>query len=50
MRRGKLEHLVTSGMIVGKCCRENQEENMLDELKKWLNVIQVTDALKATRD
>ena len=35
MRREKLEHLVTTGMIQEKCSREKQQEKMLDELTKW---------------
>ena len=45
MRREKLEHLVTSGMIVGK-----QRQKLLNGLTKWLKVGQGTEALKATRD
>ena len=44
MRRGKLEHLVTTGMIEGK-----QREKILDELTKW-PVGRVIVALKTTRD
>ena len=39
-----------TGMIIGKCSREKHCENMLDGLKKRLNVGRVTDALRETRD
>ena len=38
MPREKQEHLVTSGMIVGKCRRGKQREKM-DELPKWVKVM-----------
>ena len=38
MRRKKLEHLVTTGMIEGKCSWGKQHEKMLDGLTKWLKV------------
>ena len=50
MRREKLEHLVTTGMIKEKLSRGKQPEKVLDGLTKWLNVGCMTDALKATRD
>ena len=45
MRREKLEHLVTTGMIEGK-----QREKTLDGLTKWPKAGRVTETLKATRD
>ena len=48
-RREKLEHLVTAGMIEGKCSSGKQREKMFDGLRKWLKVGRVTEALKATR-
>ena len=50
MRRGKLEHLVTTGMIKGKCSRRTECEKMLDGLKKWFKVGRVADILKAEQD
>ena len=50
MRRKKLEHLVTIGMIEGKRSRGKKHEKMLDGLTKWLKVGRVTEALKTTRD
>ena len=50
MRGEKLEHLVTTEMVVGKRSRGKQGGKMLDGLTKWLKVGRVTDALKATRD
>ena len=49
IRGEKLEHLVSTGLIKGKCSSGKQHE-MLDGLTKWLKVRQVTDALKVTRD
>ena len=51
MRRAKLEHLVTIiGMTEGKRGRVKQPEKMLDGIRNWVKVGQVTDALKVTRD
>ena len=50
MRREKLEHLVTTRMIEGKCSRGKQCEKILDALREWLKVSRVTEALKETRD
>ena len=49
MRRKKLEHLVTTGIIEGKCCRGKQREKM-DGLTKWLKVGRATDASKASKN
>ena len=49
MKREKLEHLVTTGMIKGKHSRGKQLDKMLDGLRKWLRVRRVREALKATR-
>ena len=45
MRREKLDHFVTIGVIEGK-----QKENMLDGQKNWLKVGQVTEALAAAKE
>ena len=50
MRREILEHLVTTGMIEGKCSRGKQREKMLDKLTKRLEVERGTEALNATMD
>ena len=52
MRREKLEHLVTTGMIEGKRSMGKQREKMLIglDLAKERNVGRATDALKATMD
>ena len=34
MRREKLEHLMTTGMIEGKCSREKQSKKMLNGLEQ----------------
>ena len=50
MRREKVEHLVTTGLIKGKCNKGKQREKMLDGLTKWLKSRKVSDAMKAKRD
>ena len=51
MRTEELEHLMTTGTSEGKPSRgKQQQEKMLDELTKWLNVGRVTDTLKVHRD
>ena len=44
MRREKLEHLGTTGMI------DRKRSRYWDRLIKWLKVGRVTDSLKAMRD
>ena len=50
MRREKLEHLITTGMMEGKRSRGKQREKMTDGLVKWLGAGKVVEILKATRD
>ena len=50
MRREKLEHLITTGMMIGKRSRGKQREKMTDGLVKWLGAGKVVEILKATRD
>ena len=50
MRREKLEHLITTGMMEGKRSRGKQLEKMTDGLVKWLGAGKVVEILKATRD
>ena len=50
MRREKLEHLITTGMIEGKRSRGKQREKMTDGLANWLGAGKVVEILKATRD
>ena len=50
MRREALEHLMIAGMIEGKGSRGKWAEKIWDSLTKWLNIGQVIDALKATRN
>ena len=45
MRREKLEHLITIGMMDGKRSRGKQREKM-----NWLGAGKVVEILKATRD
>ena len=50
MRREKLEHLLTTGMMVGKRSRGKLREKMTDGLVKWLGAGKVVEILKTTRD
>ena len=50
MRREKLEHLITTGMMEGKRSRGKQGEKMTDGLANWLGAGKVVEILKATRD
>ena len=50
MRREKLEHLATNGMIEGKRCREKQRGKILDGVTKWLKIGQVREALKVMKN
>ena len=50
MRREKLEHLITTGMMEGKRSRGKQREKMTDGLVKWLGAGKVVEILKASRD
>ena len=50
MRREKLEHLITIGMMEGKRSRGKQREKMTDGLANWLGAGKVVEILKATRD
>ena len=50
MRREKLEHLITTGMMEGKRSRGKQREKMTDGLVNWLGAGKVVEILKATKD
>ena len=50
MRREKLEHLITTGMMEGKRSRGKQREKMTDGLANWLGAGKVVEILKASRD
>ncbi|GFN85343.1 endonuclease-reverse transcriptase [Plakobranchus ocellatus] len=50
MRRGKLEHLVTTGKFEGKRSRGRQREKIMDELATWLGPGKVSDTLAAVKD
>ena len=50
MRREKLEHLITTGMMEGKRSKGKQREKMTDGLANWLGAGKVVEILKATRD
>ena len=50
MRREKLQHLITTGMMEGKRSRGKQRETMTDGLVNWLGAGKVVEILKATRD
>ncbi|GFO27992.1 hypothetical protein PoB_005449700 [Plakobranchus ocellatus] len=50
MRRGKLEHLVTTGKLEGKRSRGRQREKIMDGLATWLGPGKVSDILAAVKD
>ncbi|GFO25338.1 hypothetical protein PoB_005184300 [Plakobranchus ocellatus] len=50
MRRGKLEHLVTTGKFEGKRSRGRQREKIMDGLATWLGPGKVSDILAAVKD
>ncbi|GFN87522.1 eukaryotic translation initiation factor 3 subunit f [Plakobranchus ocellatus] len=50
MRRGKLEHLVTTGKFEGKRSRGRQREKIMDGLATWLGPRKVSDTLAAIKD
>ncbi|GFO11600.1 RNA-directed DNA polymerase from mobile element jockey [Plakobranchus ocellatus] len=50
MRRGKLEHLVTTGKFEGKRSRGSQMEKITDGLATWLGPGRVTETLTAVKD
>ncbi|GFO38832.1 hypothetical protein PoB_006533700 [Plakobranchus ocellatus] len=50
IRRGKLEHLVTTGKFEGKRGRGRQRERIMDGLATWLGPGKVSDILAAAKD
>ncbi|GFN81086.1 hypothetical protein PoB_000759200 [Plakobranchus ocellatus] len=50
MRRGKLEHLVTTGKFEGRRSRGRQREKLMDGLATWLGPGKVSDILAAVKD
>ncbi|GFO34403.1 hypothetical protein PoB_006090800 [Plakobranchus ocellatus] len=50
MKRGKLEHLVTTGKFEGKRSRGRQREKIMDGLATWLGPGKVLDTLTAVKD
>ncbi|GFO37936.1 hypothetical protein PoB_006444100 [Plakobranchus ocellatus] len=50
MRRGKLEHLVTTGKFEGKRSRGRQRQKIMDGLATWLGTGKVLDTLTAVKD
>ncbi|GFO07858.1 eukaryotic translation initiation factor 3 subunit f [Plakobranchus ocellatus] len=50
MRRGRLEHLVTTGKFEGKRSRARQREKIMDGLATWLGPGKVSDILAAVKD
>ncbi|GFO26776.1 UDP-glucuronosyltransferase 2a1-like [Plakobranchus ocellatus] len=50
MRRGKLEHLVTTGKFEGKRSRGRQRKKIMDGLATWLGTGKVLDTLTAVKD
>ncbi|GFN93972.1 endonuclease-reverse transcriptase [Plakobranchus ocellatus] len=50
MRREKLENLVTTGMLEGKCSRGKQREKLIEGLTDWLKAGKSLEAIEATKD
>ncbi|GFN99437.1 UDP-glucuronosyltransferase 2a1-like [Plakobranchus ocellatus] len=50
MRRGKLEHLVTTGKFEGKRSRGRQREKIMDGMATWLGTGKVLDTLTTVKD
>ncbi|GFO31044.1 hypothetical protein PoB_005754900 [Plakobranchus ocellatus] len=50
MRRGKLEHLVTTGKFEGKRSKGRQREKIMAGLATWLGTGKVLDTLAAVKD
>ncbi|GFO20463.1 hypothetical protein PoB_004696800 [Plakobranchus ocellatus] len=50
MRRGKLEHLLTTAKFEGKRSRGRQREKIMDGLATWLRPGKVSDILAAVKD
>ncbi|GFO44673.1 hypothetical protein PoB_007117800 [Plakobranchus ocellatus] len=50
LRRGKLEHLVTTGKFEGKRSTGRQREKIMDGLATWLGTGKVLDTLTAVKD
>ncbi|GFO03070.1 craniofacial development protein 2-like [Plakobranchus ocellatus] len=50
IRRGKLEHLETTGTYEGKRSRGRQREKIMDGLAIWLGPGKVSDILAAVKD
>ncbi|GFO30292.1 hypothetical protein PoB_005679700 [Plakobranchus ocellatus] len=50
MRRGKLEHLVTTGKFEGKRSRGRQREKIMDGLATWLGTGNMLDTLTDVKD
>ncbi|GFO32759.1 UDP-glucuronosyltransferase 2a1-like [Plakobranchus ocellatus] len=50
MRRGKLEHLVTTGKFEGKISRGRQRRKKMDGMATWLGTGKVLDTLAAVKD
>jgi ribosomal 50S subunit-associated protein YjgA (DUF615 family) len=50
LRKGTLEHIVTTGKIMGKRDRGRQCEKILDSLAEWYGKKQTTDLISCTKD
>ena len=50
MRREKLEHLITTGMMEGKRSRGKQREKMTDGLANWLGAGKVVEILSESNE
>ena len=50
MRKGELEHTVTTGKLNGKRARGRQREKIMDNLTTWLGTVRATDTIIATQN
>ena len=50
LRKGKLEHLVTTGKIIGRRDRGKQREKILDGLTKWHGKKRTTELIATVRN
>ena len=50
MRKGEMEHTVTTGKLNGERARGRQREKIMDNLTTWLGTVRATDTIIATQN
>jgi len=50
LRKGKLEHIATTGKMIGRRDRGRQREKILDSLTKWHGRESTTDLIASTKN